>query len=239
MISFTIELAGMKILACVNFESTKMFCADYITDGAPDFEVSVSAEDIARERGAADGRFSDRYLETLALYRKIAERATEYGAILFHSSSVAVDGKAYIFTAKSGTGKSTHASLWRKLLGERAVMINDDKPLIRTKGDEFVVYGTPWRGKHKLGANISATLAGVCIISRGEKNEIERITPTAALPTLLSQTFRPTEAEKTARVLETVIRMSERVPTYKLKCNMDISAAETSYNAMKGESDET
>lgn len=239
MISFTTELAGMKILASVNFESTKSFCASYITDGAPDIEVCVTENDVARERESADGAFSDKYLETLALYRKIAERAIDFGAILFHSSAVAVDGKAYVFTAKSGTGKSTHAALWKKLLSERAVMINDDKPLIRQSGDDFIVYGTPWNGKHRLGANISATLADVCVISRGEQNEIEMISPESALPTLLSQTFRPTDAEKTARVLETVIKMSERVPIYKLKCNMDISAALTSYGAMKGENDET
>ena len=239
MISFTTELAGIKILANVNFESTRSFCASYMTDGAPDIEVCVTENDIARERASAKGTFSDKYLETLALYRKIAERAVDFGAILFHSSAVAVDGKAYVFTAKSGTGKSTHAALWKKLLGERAVMINDDKPLIRQSGDSFVVYGTPWNGKHRLGANISAVLSGVCIISRGEKNEIENLLPASALPTLLAQTFRPTDAERTARVLETVIKMSERVPIYKLKCNMDISAAELSYGAMKGKDDET
>ena len=238
MISFTMELAGMKIRASVNFESTKDFCADYITDGAPDFCVYVTEGDVARERETSDGAHSDKYLETLALYRKIAERAAEYGAILFHSSAVAVDGRAYVFTAKSGTGKSTHTALWKKLLGDDAVMINDDKPLIRINGDVFTVHGTPWNGKHRRGANVSATLAGICILSRGEKNEIERISPDAALPTLLAQTFRPSDADKTARVLETVIKVSESVPIYKMKCNMDISAAELSYGAMKGEHDE-
>ena len=239
MIKFTLGLAEINVLASVNFETTKSFCRDYITDGEPDFEVAVSDDDIERERVTADGEYSDRYLELLALYRKIAERAARYGVILFHSSAVAVDGKAYIFAAKSGTGKSTHAALWRELLGEKAVMINDDKPLIRLDGEKFTVYGTPWNGKHKLGRNISARLSGICILSRGEKNEIEKISPSDALPGLLVQTFRPTDADDTAKVLQIVLKMAQSVPVYKMKCNMDISAAETSYGAMKGENNET
>ena len=239
MIDFVLRLAEINFLAHVNFETTRAFCEGYITDGEPDFEVTVSDGDIARERTAAGGEHSDKYLETLALYRKIAECASEKDAILFHSSAISVDGRAYVFTAKSGTGKSTHAALWRKLLGERAVMINDDKPLIRQIGGEYFVYGTPWNGKHRLGANISAKLHGICIIGRGAENKIEKITQDEALPRLLMQTFRPTDAEKTARVLQTVVGMSASVPIYKLKCNMDLSAAETSYGAMKGENNET
>jgi len=239
MMDFLLRLADINFLAHVNFETTRSFCEKYISCGEPDFEITVSDGDIARERTAAGEEHSDKYLETLALYRKIAECAAEKDAILFHSSAVAVDGKAYIFTARSGTGKSTHAALWRKLLGDEAVMINDDKPLIRQVGGKYIVYGTPWNGKHRLGDNISAELAGICILSRGEKNEIEKIAQDGALPRLLMQTFRPTDAEKTARVLRIVVKMSASVPIYKMKCNMDLSAAETSYGAMKGENNET
>ena len=239
MTKFLMELAGIKFLASVNYESTRSFCGGFIADGEPDYEVSVTADDIARERAGADKQYADEYLETLALYRKVAECAAERDAILFHSSAIAVDGKAYVFTARSGVGKSTHAALWKKLLGERAEMINDDKPLIRQIGEKFVVFGTPWKGKHDRGANVSALLAGICIISRGEKNEIERIPSEEALSTALSQTFCPTDGEMAERVLQTVIKMCAGVPVYKMKCNMDISAAETSFGAMKGENDET
>lgn len=234
MICFTMRLAGMNIRAGVNYERTKEYCSDFFTDGKPDFEVAVSDGDIELERDGEDKQYSEWYLETLALYRKIAERAAGYGAILFHSSAVAVDGKAYVFTAKSGTGKSTHVALWKKLLGERATVINDDKPLIRQSGGKFTVHGTPWNGKHKIGANISAELAGICIISRGEQNEIRKVSPDEALPTILSQTFRPSGEKATAGVVGVTTEMAESVPIYKLKCNMDISAAETSYGAMKG-----
>ena len=102
--------------------------------------ITTTAEDISyeRERSAqtdrAEGRevreFSDGYLETLAVYRKLVLALLEDDFLLMHGSAIAVDGEAYIFIAKSGTGKSTHTRLWREMLGDRTVMVNDDKPLI-------------------------------------------------------------------------------------------------------------
>ncbi len=107
------------------YEDIHRICEDYRADGAePDFTVEISQDDIDRERSRSSARYSssssgysDRYLEPLAVYRKIAERMPCYGTVLFHGSAVAVEGEAYIFAAVSGTGKSTHARLWRELLG--------------------------------------------------------------------------------------------------------------------------
>ena len=127
---------------------------------------------------------ADAYIETLAVYRKIAEQMPTYDTVLFHSSAVAVDGAAYLFAAKSGTGKSTHARLWRELLGDRAIMINDDKPLLRITDAGATVFGTPWNGKHRLGTNGSAPVRAICVLERGVQNNIERIGPKEAYPIL-------------------------------------------------------
>lgn len=70
-------------------------------------------------------------LEETAVYRKIADKMVDYDTFVFHGSVIAVEGQAYLFTAKSGTGKSTHTRLWREMLGDKAVMVNDDKPMLR------------------------------------------------------------------------------------------------------------
>ena len=80
-----------------------------------------------------------------------------------------MDGQAVLFTAKSGTGKSTHTKLWRDLFGERAVMVNDDKPLLRILKDGVLVCGTPWDGKHRLSTNCALPLKAICILERGKK----------------------------------------------------------------------
>lgn len=139
-VSFRIALAGQVIGVSALYEQTRTFCKNYLTDAPASFEVAVTPADIAFERekndreaaveGHAPGNFSDEYLETLALYRKIVERLLEWDTLLFHGSCISVDSKAYLFTAKSGTGKSTHTQLWKKWFGERAVFINDDKAFI-------------------------------------------------------------------------------------------------------------
>jgi hypothetical protein len=210
------------------------FCSGYESDSKADFAVATTMPDIEFERTRSEQQEgSDAYLETLAVYRKIAEKMPEYGTILFHGSCVAVDGDAYLFTAKSGTGKSTHTRLWRKLLGERAVMVNDDKPLLHVNEDGTVtVYGTPWNGKHRLSNNIAVPLKAVCILERAEENHIREITKQEALPMLYQQVYRPMDTEAMQRTIELIERLNVRF--YRLGCNMDISAAELSYNTMKG-----
>ena len=73
--------------------------------------------------------------------------------MLLHSSAVVVDGYAYLFSADSGTGKSTHTGLWKQHFGDRAYIINDDKPAIRKVDGEWYVFGTPWSGKTDTSVN--------------------------------------------------------------------------------------
>lgn len=137
--------ADVKVQIEPIHEEVRRQCRGYEADGPADWVVSVDPAEIreeqrksereARKEGIPGQVYSDGYLESLAVYRKIAERMPERDTVLFHGSAVAVDGAAYIFTARRGTGKSTHARLWRELLGDRAVMVNDDKPLIRVEPD--------------------------------------------------------------------------------------------------------
>ncbi|MCR5137192.1 MAG: hypothetical protein K6C12_08855 [Oscillospiraceae bacterium] len=223
-------------------EEVHRLCADYRVDGESDFTLRTAQADIDREReksaredeieGIPVRRFSDGYLESLAVCRMIAERMPDWDTILFHGSAVSVDGAGYLFTAKSGTGKSTHTRLWRELLGERAVMVNDDKPLIRVTGDGTVVCGTPWDGKHHLSRNIAVPLKAVCILERAEQNRIVPITKSEALPTLIQQAYRPADPAALAKTLMLIDRLD--VCFCRLSCNMDISAAELSYDTLKG-----
>ena len=208
-------------------------CQSYLTDSSAQWTVQVSQQDIDFERSRADlPGYSDAYLETLAVYRKITERMPVYDTFLFHGSAIAVDGAAYIFTAKSGTGKSTHARLWREMLGERAVMVNDDKPLIRVHPDgAATVYGTPWDGKHHLSSNIAVPVRAICILERAHENRIREIGKAEALPMLLQQTYRPADPAALAKTLSLIDRLN--VKLYRLGCNMEKEAAEVSYNAMK------
>ncbi len=218
-------------------------CAAYKVNGVPDFAVKTVQADIDFEREKSEqgdrsaGRpirhYSDDYLETLAVYRKIAEKMLEYDTMLFHGSAIAVGGRAYLFTARSGVGKSTHTRLWRELLGEKAVMVNDDKPLIRITDTEAIVYGTPWDGKHHLSSNVAVPLKAICILEQAPDNSIRPVTRTDALPMLIQQTYRPAKPAALVKTLSLIDSLSGCVALYRLGCNMDLRAAELSYRTMK------
>ena len=218
------------------------YCSDYLTDEPADYSITTTQADIdfEREKSAREDEvegipirhFSDSYLEELAVYRKIAEIMLDFDTVLFHGSVVAVDDVGYLFTAKSGTGKSTHTRLWREYFGERAVMVNDDKPLLHI-ADIVTAYGTPYNGKHRLSTNISVPLNAICILNRSADNHIKPISFEQAYNMLLQQVYRPADMLKMAKTLELVDRLVDSVKIYLLGCNMDISAAKIAYEGMK------
>ena len=239
------RIAGRTVGVTSLYEDVHRLCAAYRTEDANAvLSVIITREDIEYERARsaqedeAAGRpvrqFSDGYLETLAVYRSIAEEMPTYDTLLFHCSCVAVDGVGYCFAAVSGTGKSTHTRLWREMLGERAVMINDDKPLIRITNNGAIAYGTPWDGKHRLSTNTAVPLKAICLLERAGENRIRPITAGEGYPMLLQQVYRPKSGAAMSRTLLLFDSLLSSVSLWRLGCNMDIEAARVAYEAMKG-----
>ena len=243
MTEFTIALAGKRIQIRAIYDYARDYCKDYLAEGDADFSVTVSPADIAyeQERSAREDaleglpvrQFKPEYLETLSIYRKIAEKMLSYDTLLFHGSAISVDGEGYLFTAKSGTGKSTHTRLWRQRFGERCVPVNDDKPLLRVTEDAVLVFGTPWDGKHRLSTNTAVPLKGLVILERGAENEIEPVEVSAALPMLLQQSYRPADPVSLSRLLRLLEQMTKKTALYRLRCNMDPEAAQVAYEGMQ------
>ena len=238
------KMADKVIKVTSMYEKVHDYCRDYLTDEPADFSVDISEEDIIYEKQKSDSEyayeglpapdFSDDLLEETAVYRKIAEEMPSYDAFVFHGSVIAVDEEGFLFTAKSGTGKSTHTRLWREYFGDKAVMVNDDKPLLRITESGVTAYGTPYNGKHHLGCNMAVPLKAICILTRGEKNSIVPIDKAEAYSMLLQQIYRPHNAVQMGKTLKLVDRLAANVKLYRLACNMDIEAAEVAYNGMKG-----
>lgn len=253
--TFDIKLADRVVRIHAIYDYIKEYSKDYVlskqeenSEESPfDFEVTVTQSDIDFERtkSAAEDRkegipirhFTDEYLETLAVYRKIAEQMLSYDTILFHGSVIAVDGFGYLFTAKSGTGKSTHTRLWRENFGDRAVMVNDDKPLLQITKDGVIAYGTPWDGKHRLSTNTFVPLKGICILERSAKNHIIRLYSKEQLrstyPMMVQQTHKSSNPASARRTMELIDRLMDAVPIYRLSCNMEHEAAKVAYEGMQ------
>ena len=222
---------NIKINSLYSF--VHVYCKKYRTDGEPDFEIEITCKDIDAERKTVKADVTGGWLEISAVYRKIAEIMPKYDTLMIHGSAISVDGEGYLFTAKSGIGKSTHVKLWQELLGDRAVIVNDDKPFIRMSENEARVYGTPYSGKEGLNTNISVPLKAICILERSEENRIEQINFRETFPILIQQTYHPSDREMFDRMFNLLDRLKLFVKFYRLSCNKKLEAAEISYSAMK------
>lgn len=222
-------------------------CKAYQAEKPIEFVIETCQEDIEQEitnskreaelLGIKKNTFNEGYLESLAVYRKLVKQLLSKRVILFHGSLISVDGKGYLFTAKSGTGKSTHTRLWRELFGERAVMVNDDKPLLRIEQDYVRAYGTPWDGKHGLSTNMSVQIKSICILERDVNNHIEAISPSEVFPMLMQQCYKPDSEEDMLQTMILLSQMTESVKFYRLGCNMEPEAAEIAWMGMQDISD--
>ncbi|MBQ8574645.1 MAG: hypothetical protein IJ447_01175 [Clostridia bacterium] len=206
----------------------------YRCDGEPDFNIGYTDNLMEHQLDLYKG-ISEAEVEYLWMGTAFNVKLLEYNGMFLHSSTVVVDGKAYSFSAPCGTGKSTHTSLWLKLLGDKAFILNDDKAAYRLIDGKYYAYGTPFSGKHDINVNTSAELCGICFIEQAAENSIERMDIDSAVPLLISQTLRPSNVKRTLMLCDFIDELIKNIPVYKLKCNMNIDAAELSYETMKKE----
>lgn len=234
-----VRLAGIDVGVKFIHSELSDYLRRYESGGKPQIKIGLSRRDIKIGKRffaetATEGEFPDWYYEAVALQRAFSIRAAERGVLLLHASALSVDGEAYLFAAPSGTGKSTHARLWRKLLGDRAVVINDDKPFVKVEGDRVTVYGSPWSGKHRLDNNISVPLKGICFLEQGTENRIVRLSARDAFARLCKQVYFPADRKVGAKVLEGM-GILLKYPLYQLTCDISEDAARLSFQAMKEE----
>lgn len=211
---------------------------DYVCDNADavDSCITIEKEDVIAEYNLAcehnAAANSKKELASLALYRKICAVALKNQAFLMHGALIEYEGKGYLFTAKSGTGKTTHINLWKQVFGEdKVTVVNGDKPIIRFIEDRVYAYGTPWCGKEGYNVNTKVELCALVFVDRAVENSISKISDTLALPRIFSQIMIADSADL-EKQLELVDRLLEKVPTYLLKCNMEPDAAIVAYSGM-------
>lgn len=159
-----------------------------------------------------------------------AYQMLSFGGFQLHSSAVMLEGKAYLFSAPSGTGKSTHTEKWCRLFG--AQLLNDDKPVLRRQQEGWIAYGTPWSGKHDLSAPVGVPLGGIAFLQRGQENAIRRMEPGEAVIHLISQSPRYLNQEKMEQQLALLDQLLGEIPVWLLTCRNEDAAAFVSREAM-------
>lgn len=199
------------------------------TGGTADIRIQSQREYYRGHRPDAP----EEMLEYMGTARDFHTKLIAHDGLAMHASAVMADGQAYLFSADSGVGKSTHAALWQRLLGEdRAIIINDDKPVLRRIDGCWRAYGTPWCGKDNLNRNLSAPVGGICFLERGEENAIAPFSSDDLLFRFLRQTVMLQERSCLDRLLTLVDALVQQVPVWKLYCTPSLDAAQLAYAQM-------
>lgn len=197
----------------------------------PDITINVKQEAMDHLKDLAP-HLSDAECELMNSTSLFYKRLLDFDGFMLHSSAVCMDNKAYLFSAKSGTGKSTHTEQWLKLFGDKAFIINDDKPAIKIEDGKPYVYGTPWSGKSDLNQNVRVPLQGICMIERAEENFIEPLDKGVAVYKIMNQTLRPPIESYMDKLLQLIEIVITSTPIWRMGCNISTQAAQVAYDAM-------
>ncbi len=245
--SFCVRMADTVMRFHVRNIETKVYVRKYLIDDAEtrnvEFEITVSEQDIIDEWGymlSREGytqefvnRLPGYYFEIFALHRKTAEVLLARKVLVLHSSCVSLDGQGYLFAAPSGKGKSTHAKLWCRYFGDRAFIINDDKPFLRITQDGIRAYGSPWDGKHHQSRNTSVMVSTVGLIEPAEKDHTEPFDRKDVFPLLFPQTLHPKDPQKTNQLRELLTEMISHLNFCKIFTTMRSDSPEVSFKGMR------
>lgn len=155
-------------------------------------------------------------------------------AFQLHSSVIEWRGQGILFSAPSGTGKSTQAELWRTLEG--AQVINGDKAMIRQQQGKYVAYGSPYAGTSGIYTDLSVPIRAIVVLSQAPENRLERLSPTAAFGKLYRESTVPAwDPDFVEKISELIIDLIGRVPVYHLACRPDAEAVEVLKNELTKE----
>lgn len=165
--------------------------------------------------------FSIEYLLSQYAVAYILKKSNS-NSIIMHGSSILYKGRGIIFSAKSGTGKSTHAKLWKKLC--ECIQINDDKNIVKLVNDELYLYSSPWCGKEGINNNIINRLDAVVFLYQNKENKVRKISKLEGMKLLLQQVEKPTK--ENVDIWNKVIDKILERPIYLYGCNMEDEAFE-------------
>ncbi len=207
-------------------------CAEYLDDWEGEADIEILEERYREDlyEGLNATKEEIEYQET---GRQFCFFLMRHHGFYLHASAVEYQGRAYLFSAPCGTGKSTHTRLWEAHF-DGAQVFNDDKPALRRLDGRWYAYGTPWCGKDGINQNRKVPLAGICFLRRGEENAIRPLNGQEAVQQIMTQTFhrfkRRERLEDMLTMLDEIVR---EIPVYELTCRPDEAAAELSYQTMR------
>ena len=193
--------------------------------------VWVPEADLLAARQVYPADMNEAVLEYNALCGPTADALLPFRRCLFHGAAFLWRGKAWIFTAPSGTGKTTQYVLWKMLYGGEISVLNGDKPVLESRDDGLWVHPSPWVGKEGMGRTESAPLGGVIYLAQGQENTIRLMRPRESVVPIFAQFLftasGPEAVEQVCRLEEDMLRT---VPVWLLTNRGDEASARLTHD---------
>lgn len=231
--SFVVNIAGLLIEIKLTSAELKEYCKEYIEEQKPQIKLAIGMKDLENEKKNRDENIPIQFLENTVALRKIAEILPAYKKILFHGAVISWKKKGIVFTAPSGTGKTTHIALWKKYYKEDVKIINGDKPVLSIEDEKIYMYGTPWAGKERWHTKERVELHAICVLQRSENNNIKKMEIKEAIPLLLKQIYLSNHEENFSKALEVLDFVLRKIPVYLLECNISYDAVKCSSSILR------
>ena len=164
----------------------------------------------------------------------IVQILNKYNAFILHSSFINWKNKGIIFSAPSGTGKSTQADLWEKY--EQAEIINGDRAAIRNIDGNWYAYGLPIAGSSNIFKNKRAELSHIIILKQGKQNKLKKLSPREAFIKIYSETTIHTwDSEFQENIIDMITDLVQEIPVYLYECLPDKSAVDFLKSTIEGD----
>ena len=222
MKTFTIKIAGYTFEVNTEHDFSYQMCVPFLVQEKAQYHVRVFEQDISNEMqwaktgGLLRYRSEDEY-EFIALLRIIADILIDQDIFLIHGAAIYLDQKAFLFSGKSGAGKTTHIFKWLQHRPDLCI-INGDKPFIRVDNVPMVC-SSPWSGKECIVNNMITPLSSVIFLERSNINNIKKISNVDALPFMLQQVYFPADEFTTRNVLHLVQQFMSKMTFWHFQCN--------------------
>ena len=234
--NFVIKIAGINIGVNTLSTGTYGYCIRYLSDEKPDVSVEINKADVDRvsSSGMGNDPTNTVYNECIAVYEKIIDALLDFDCFMMHGAVIAIDNNAWMFSADSGTGKTTHIKQWLQH-NPNAYIVNGDKPIIRFMHGQIYVCGTPWCGKERMGQNTMVPLRGIAFLERNESNIIREISFAEAYLHILHHVHVQHDAEKAKKTLRLAQQLDSKISYYRFMVNnYKDDCYDVAYNAMVG-----
>ena len=209
------------------YSAIKQHSKTRLTLNRMDFDKSC--ENVTIEYFNIDGLFTDFSTDRM-LHHVLGDAfsfcQTVKGNMLLHSAAASYKGQAILFSAPSGTGKSTHTSLWKKYYPQDVILFNDDTPILLKEEDKLFASGTPWSGKSEINENIIFPLRAIVFLKQGRENSIRSLTTIESVVKLLNETRKPVFEDLMNKHMEFINTIIKNIPIYELTCNISKDAVD-------------